>query len=273
MEKPPSYCSCSIISSGNKTKFSAVDVRLSSSETFKSYQDNDDSGSDVFPKDSFLWKINDQQEINSNFINLTLSLEKETPESLWIEIEGSNMNISCSPIIVNGTGIPQPQKPNTAGPEIKIIVGTAIGGFFVLVALIFLIVFLITRRRTQHRNLTKSAPSASFSEIKEAIYAEPQTPEAEKKTLLVSSNYMELEKNIYAEPGPANNNFKSNALPSPPYKDEESENLVPNNIYNHLGEQPAPSQIHIYDTTGNHEYSSTSDRKNKPKIINNIYDR
>ncbi|XP_055889014.1 uncharacterized protein LOC106055834 [Biomphalaria glabrata] len=277
----PSSCTCSVVSSEKNITLSAVDVRLAKTQIFKSYQENNSRGSDIFENDSLLWKIDGKKVITSRFTKFNLSVGNKFnfSQSLWIELEGSGtntMNITCSPLFNNESDRADvSHESNSTGLAIEIIVGLAIGGFVTLVVLIILMVLVVSRRRnrTEQDSLTKRAPSTSFSEIKEAIYAEPDTPVAETKTPLVSSNYMELEKNnIYAEPGPANNNFKLGDLTSQSCTDEESDNLVPN-IYNHLGEQPVPPQSHIYDTTGSHDYSTTFDRKNKPKVIHNIYDR
>uniref|UniRef100_A0A2C9KCP5 Uncharacterized protein n=1 Tax=Biomphalaria glabrata TaxID=6526 RepID=A0A2C9KCP5_BIOGL len=275
----PSSCTCSVVSSEKNITISAVDVFLAKTQRFQYYVGNDSSGFDIFEKDTLLWKKDEKKVITSSFINFNLSVGNKFnfSQSLWIELEGlATLNITCSPLFNNESesdGADVSHESNSAG-LVEIIVGLAIGGFVTLVVLIILVVCVVSRRRnrTEQGSLTKRAPSTSLSENKEAIYAEPDNPVTETKTPLVSSNYTELEKNIYAEPGPANNNFKLGDLTSQSCTDEESDNLVPN-IYNHLGEQPVPSQSHIYDTTGSHDYSTTFDRKNKPKVIHNIYDR
>ncbi|KAI8772775.1 hypothetical protein BgiBS90_026254, partial [Biomphalaria glabrata] len=95
----PSSCTCSVMSLDNSIRVHPIDVRLTSRITLQVYQENNDVGLDLFKSDSLIWMLAGHKEFFVYSINIILTFKErwQLSNSLWIEIAGEDMNISCSP--------------------------------------------------------------------------------------------------------------------------------------------------------------------------------
>ncbi|KAH9500612.1 hypothetical protein Btru_077085 [Bulinus truncatus] len=258
----PASCVCSVRSSQNNVTIKALDVRLGPNENLQITQENSLSVSDLFKDSSFTWSKEDQKVLASDFVNITFKIKDLTfKESLWIEIEGRNMSVYCSPLYSNDsdTTVPTKEPQNQSGGlSLEIIIGIAVG-VVVLVVIIIIVSCMIHRRRNNIHNGSMTEMEDSFTSKQsdnkaEVIYSEPGTPtpvsDSPEKPLM--TNYFELEQeHVYAEPGPANNNSKNiTTFGQQRFSiDKNKETVTQKNIYNHLGERPAISHGNIYDTS------------------------